>query len=91
MTTTAHKWTDVWCKRCGAEVVPSHLTGSRLFYNIEVLSERHLCADCVLDLMSTDPTCEDVMQYITRTGTDGLTGGDVREMEAHNERREEPR
>lgn len=60
------KWTDNWCKRCGAEVQPSRLTGRRLFYNVEVLSERHLCADCVLDLMRTDPTCEDVMQYVLR-------------------------
>lgn len=56
-----------WCKRCGVEVAPSHLTyGHRLFYDIDALSEKHLCADCVLDLMRTDPTCQDVYQYITK-------------------------
>lgn len=56
-----------WCKRCGVEVPTSHLTWSRLFYDIPVLSEKHLCADCVLDLLRTDPTCEDVMKHISRT------------------------
>jgi len=66
----AAPWVDNWCKRCGAEVTPSHLVyGVRLFYDIDVLSERHLCADCVLDLMRTDPTCQDVMQYIKRGET----------------------
>ena len=55
-----------WCQRCGTEVAVSHLTGKQLFYNIKVLSERHLCADCVLDLLSTGPTCEDVMKYIEK-------------------------
>jgi len=54
------------CNRCGTEPPTSYLTGTRIFYDIEVLSETHLCADCVLDLMSTDPTCEDVMQYVTK-------------------------
>jgi hypothetical protein len=57
---------DNWCKRCGVEVTRSHLTWSPIFYDIPVLSETHLCADCVLDLMSTDPTCEDVMKYIVK-------------------------
>jgi len=56
-----------YCKRCGVEVPRSHLTWKPIFYDIPVLSETHLCADCVLDLMNTDPTCEDVMKYINRT------------------------
>ncbi len=59
--------TDLTCKRCGTKVERSHLTWSRLFYDIPALSETHLCADCVLDLMRTDPTCEVVMKYIERT------------------------
>ena len=60
-----------WCKRCGVVVPVSHLTGKRLFYVVVALSETSLCADCVLDLMRTDPTCEDVMQYIERVEVDG--------------------
>jgi hypothetical protein len=47
-----------WCKRCGAE--------AKTFYDVRVLSEFHICADCVLDLLSTDPTCEDVMMYVAK-------------------------
>jgi len=54
------------CQRCGTKVPVSHLTNSRLFYDISALSETHLCADCVLDLMRTDPTCESVMKYVER-------------------------
>jgi len=60
-------WVKKTCNRCGVEVRPSSLTGSRLFYEIAALSETHLCADCVLDLMRTDPTCESVMRYVERT------------------------
>jgi len=56
------KTTDKRCQRCGNE--------ARAFYDIEALSERHLCADCVLDLMSTDPTCEDVMKHVAKEGDD---------------------
>jgi len=51
-----------YCKRCGTE--------QKKFYNIDALSEGHLCADCVLELMSTDPTCEGVMQHIVKEGDD---------------------
>lgn len=47
-----------WCNRCGHE--------ARTFYDVKVLSESHICADCVLELMGTDPTCEIVMKYIKK-------------------------
>jgi len=50
------------CARCGS--------AAHAFYAIPAISETHLCADCVLDLMSTDPTAEEVMQYVTREGDD---------------------
>jgi len=58
--------TQEWCNRCGTEVAASRLTCPvrPRFYDIPVLSETHLCADCVLDLLRTDPTCQDVVQYI---------------------------
>ena len=53
-----------WCKRCGTEVPVSHLGWKRLFYDVPVLSEVHFCGDCVLDLLRTDSTCQDVMKHL---------------------------
>jgi len=45
-------------------------TYPQAIYDIAVLSEYGLCADCVLDLLFTDPTCEEVTRYITRRDPD---------------------
>ena len=50
------------CQRCGAKAAT--------YYDIPAISETHLCADCVLDLMASDPSADIVMRYVHKTGQD---------------------
>lgn len=53
-------WADKWCWRCGKE--------AERLYDIKAISEMHICPDCVLDLLHTDPSAESVMKYVQMQG-----------------------